>query len=120
MQKITSGGYLIVLNGTVISFGSNPIKMEFSPFIEGSNALLTLLFSFLKDHENKEPRMEFRQLGENGLEIIVYNAAGSSFDGGNIMPIEIADDKGKKVYLNFRSRTTGDSRTIDYTIYRPQ
>lgn len=114
INPIKSGDYEIIDHNTVISFGENPVEFDASAI--SPNA--TLKFIFFNDPEVKpEDRMKI-EIVENELQIKLWNV-NNSLDSGNIDPLEVGVIEGDhKIFLNFRTRKVGNSRTIDYTFYK--
>ncbi|MES2215781.1 MAG: hypothetical protein V4481_00610 [Patescibacteria group bacterium] len=116
---IKSGNHVVVANGSVISLGRTPIKIDFMTDEIGAPAeSLSVEFSFHED-ETKKPRQETKVSADNKtLQMMLYNFD-SPVDTGNTAPLVIGQtNSGKQLNLNYRVRKLGDSWTLDYTIYR--
>ena len=114
LKPIKSGGAEIVKSGSVISFGDNSV--EFLLDNEDPNTHLEIIFVFEKNEENNN-EIKFTMVKEGTMEIRLY-ASESAIDSGNIDPVKIGAIDDKDILLNFRVRKIGNSRTIDYSIYK--
>ena len=112
----TSGGKRILDHGTVITFGDASIEFDASALKEKDKAAPKISFDFLKKEDLNVMSMEFA-LENQILHIKLYNIE-SSIDSGNVSPVPIGNIAGKSIFLNFRVRKTGESRTVDYTVYQ--
>ncbi len=113
---IKTGDNKVLESGSVISFGDNEVELELD-FFKTTPATF-LVFSFNADTKNTGTSMETAITESNKkLEVKLYNFE-SSLDAGNSEPMEIGLLDNKKVFLSFRVRKIGPSRTIDYTFYQ--
>ena len=106
----------VIDSGTIISFGDSFVEIELTFF--NAKPSIFLIFSFLTDEEKDKKKMETTVSPDKlKLEIKLYNFDDASETGGK-KPMHIGILEKKDVFLNFRVRKIGESRTIDYTFYQ--
>lgn len=118
-ESITTGDKIVLMFGSVISFGKTPIEIRFETIEKPElKEELFLVFSFHEDDTKKVRLTTHLAEDSKKMELKLYNF-NSGMDTGNISPMTIGETNGhKEIYLNYRARKTGDSWTLDFTIYQ--
>ncbi len=115
MVVVSSESAEILGNGSVISFGYDPLIFK----IQGStNSIIVVTVKFMDDNKRTESYIDGGSTGQLTSEVRFYNF-NNDLGSGNTEPIDLATLDDKKLLLNFWVASMGTSRNhmIHYTWY---
>jgi hypothetical protein len=112
-KKVSSGPTTVMDSGTVISFGGNPILLDYP------GLGIKIIFDFQAGEDDSGTSVESSVPETGTLKLTLHNFD-DRFGAGTIKPMRIGKYEGRRLYIQLRVYTLQGSpdKTLQYTLYK--
>ncbi len=112
-RKVSSGPTTVMDSGTVISFGGNPILLDYP------GLGIKIIFDFQAGEDDNGTSVESSVPETGTLKLTLHNFD-DRFGAGTIKPMRIGKYEGRRLYIQLRVYTLQGSpdKTLQYTLYK--